>query len=69
MFVSYQQDDWSQWLALAEFAYNNATHSLTRQSPFQTLYGRNPTFDPIHLSPSTPASDYLSNLKLLQDQL
>jgi len=29
MFVSYQQDDWSKWLPMAEFAYNNTTHSST----------------------------------------
>ena len=69
MFVNYQQDDWSKWLPMAEFAYNNATHSSTRQSPFQTLYGRNPIFDSIHISPSTPAADYLTNIKHLQEQL
>ncbi|KNZ43762.1 uncharacterized protein VP01_9890g1, partial [Puccinia sorghi] len=65
----YQQDDWSKWLPMAEFAYNNATHSSTRQSPFETLYGRNPIFDSIHVLPSTPASNYLLNIKQLQEQL
>ncbi|MBW0566373.1 hypothetical protein O181_106088 [Austropuccinia psidii MF-1] len=34
MYVSYHQDDWHTWLPLAEFAYNNSEHSLTKQSPF-----------------------------------
>ncbi|MBW0559584.1 hypothetical protein O181_099299 [Austropuccinia psidii MF-1] len=38
MYVSYHQDDWHTWLPLAEFAYNNAEHSSTKQSPFFTIY-------------------------------
>ncbi|MBW0556820.1 hypothetical protein O181_096535 [Austropuccinia psidii MF-1] len=37
-YVSYHQDDWCTWLPLAEFAYNNAKHSSTKQSPFFTIY-------------------------------
>ncbi|MBW0540079.1 hypothetical protein O181_079794 [Austropuccinia psidii MF-1] len=55
MYVSYHQDDWHTWLPLAEFAYNNAEHSSTKQSPFFTIYGRNPSFDSIHISQDTPA--------------
>ncbi|MBW0565251.1 hypothetical protein O181_104966, partial [Austropuccinia psidii MF-1] len=44
MYVSYHQDDWYTWLPLAEFSYNNAEHSSTKQSPFFTIYGRNPSF-------------------------
>ncbi|MBW0547294.1 hypothetical protein O181_087009 [Austropuccinia psidii MF-1] len=49
MYVSYHQDDWHTWLPLAEFSYNNSEHSSTRQSPFLTIYGRNPIFDSIHV--------------------
>ncbi|MBW0591043.1 hypothetical protein O181_130758 [Austropuccinia psidii MF-1] len=55
MYVSYHQDDWHTWLPLAEFAYNNAGHSSTKQSPLFTIYGRNPGFDSIHISQDTPA--------------
>ncbi|MBW0559714.1 hypothetical protein O181_099429 [Austropuccinia psidii MF-1] len=55
MYVSYHQDDWHTWLPLAEFAYNNAEHSSTKQSPFFTICGRNSTFDSIHISQDTPA--------------
>ncbi|MBW0552197.1 hypothetical protein O181_091912 [Austropuccinia psidii MF-1] len=34
IYVSYHQDDWYTWLPLAEFAYNNAEDSSTKQSPF-----------------------------------
>ncbi|MBW0499940.1 hypothetical protein O181_039655 [Austropuccinia psidii MF-1] len=55
MYVSYQQDDWHTWLPLAEFPPNNAANSSTKQSPFFTIYGRNPSFDSIHISHYSPA--------------
>src|SRR5260221_461357 len=35
VFVSHQQDDWANWLPLAEFAYNNKVHTATHQTPFE----------------------------------
>ncbi|MBW0565362.1 hypothetical protein O181_105077 [Austropuccinia psidii MF-1] len=58
MYVSYHQDDWHTWCPRAEFAYNNAAHSSTKQSPFFTIYGRNPSFDSIHISLDSPAGKY-----------
>ncbi|MBW0523290.1 hypothetical protein O181_063005 [Austropuccinia psidii MF-1] len=55
MYVSYHQDDWHTCIPLAEFAYNNAEHSSTKQSRFFTIYGRNPNFDLINMSQDTPA--------------
>lgn len=69
MFVNYQQDDWSDWLPYAEFAYNNSTHSATKQSPFYTLYGRHPHFEALHADTSEPAFNYLDNIRRLQDEL
>ena len=34
------QDDWSEWLSTAKFAYNNRVHSSTGFSPFFLEYGR-----------------------------
>ncbi|MBW0523529.1 hypothetical protein O181_063244, partial [Austropuccinia psidii MF-1] len=55
MYFSYHQDDWNTWLPLAEFAYNNSDHSSTKQSPFLTVYGRDPQFDSAHITQYTPA--------------
>ena len=41
-FNSPRQDDWDEYLSLAEFAVNNAKHASTGQSPFFLVYGRNP---------------------------
>ncbi len=39
IFINYRQDDWTDWLPLAEFAHNNRIHSATGKSPFMVLYG------------------------------
>src|SRR5260221_9871271 len=35
VFVSHRQDDWADWLPIAEFAYNNHVHSTTCRTPFE----------------------------------
>src|SRR5258708_32603957 len=42
VFVSHRQDDWANWLPLAEFAYNNKVHAATRQTPFELDVGQHP---------------------------
>lgn len=56
-YVGYLQDDWSEWLATAEFANNSAVSETTRCSPFFALYGFEPRmgFEPIDLSDNRPA--------------
>src|SRR6201996_6693543 len=44
-FVNYQQDDWAQYLPIAEFAHNNWKNSTTGESPFYLLMGANPRAD------------------------
>ena len=41
-FVSFTQDDWVDWLPLAEFATNNQVNETTGISPFFANYGYNP---------------------------
>ncbi|MBW0507167.1 hypothetical protein O181_046882 [Austropuccinia psidii MF-1] len=50
MYFSYHQHDWNTWLPLAEFAYNNSNQSSAKQSPFFTVYGRDPQFDSVHIT-------------------
>ena len=35
LFCAEEQDQWSDWLGLAQFTINNCRHSATRFSPFQ----------------------------------
>jgi transposase InsO family protein len=34
MFTNFQQDDWADWLPLAEFTYDHAINESTGQTPF-----------------------------------
>src|SRR5258706_1103091 len=42
VFVSHRQDDWADWLPLAEFAYNNKVHAATCWTPFELDVGQHP---------------------------
>src|SRR5882672_7833528 len=42
LFVNQQQDDWYEWLAIAEFACNNQIHASTCSSPFMMDTRENP---------------------------
>ncbi|KAL5525264.1 hypothetical protein ACEPAF_9134 [Sanghuangporus sanghuang] len=42
LYVNHRQSDWADWLALAEFAYNNREHSATKLSPFFVNTGMHP---------------------------
>ena len=34
LFINYQQNNWHEWLPLAEFVYNDREHSTTKVTPF-----------------------------------
>jgi len=42
MYVNHRQNNWAEWLAIAEFAFNNKVYMATKSSPFQVNYGREP---------------------------
>ena len=41
-YINHLQDDWVQWLPLAEFSYNNSQHASTQYSPFFALIEQHP---------------------------
>ncbi|RKO86800.1 hypothetical protein BDK51DRAFT_46351 [Blyttiomyces helicus] len=43
--VDSAQDNWTDFLLIAEFAYNNAQHASTFQTPFWTNYSFHPRFN------------------------
>jgi len=42
MFIDHQQEQWPDWLAIVEFAYNNKVQTSTKVSLFRANNGQNP---------------------------
>jgi len=42
LYCNYRQNDWAEWLSIAEFSYNNQIHSSIGRSPFLVNLGRHP---------------------------
>ena len=42
IFMTHQQDNWADWLPLAEFTYNNKVHTAMRQTLFKLNTGQHP---------------------------
>ena len=40
MYVNHRQNNWLEWLATVEFAFNNTIHTATKSSLFKVNYRR-----------------------------
>ena len=71
IYCNYQQDNWSELLPLAEFAYNNAPSATTGVSPFFANKGYHPNLSvyPERDIASSHARNFVLNLDKLQDTL
>ncbi|GLB39530.1 putative coprinopsis cinerea okayama7 130 [Lyophyllum shimeji] len=70
-YCSYQQDDWVDYLALAEFSFNNSKNSSTQQTPFYANLGYHPDFE-VRITDRTtnPAATELADrLRLIHEEL
>jgi len=43
LYCNYRQNDWAEWLSIAEFSYNNQIHSSIGRSPFLINLGHHPS--------------------------
>jgi transposase InsO family protein len=71
-YVNYQQDDWVVYLPMAQFAYNNAVHSTTGETPFFANYGYNPTLlgEPRNKEPTAEqAKEMVDTVHYMRTQL
>jgi len=42
VFIDHRQEQWPDWLGMAEFVYNNKIHAATKNSLFKVNYRQNP---------------------------
>jgi len=42
MFIDHWQEQWPEWLGMAEFTYNNKVHTGTKVSSFKANQGQDP---------------------------
>jgi hypothetical protein len=70
IFVNHHQNDWVEWLPIAEFAYNNQVHSSTHQTPFQLDSEQDPCLgtEPIHSGMIEATLDFITHMWKATDE-
>ena len=65
MYVNYRQNNWVEWLATAEFVFNNKVHTVTKRSLFQVNYEREPRmgFDIRKKGKNEKAEEFVKEMK------
>jgi hypothetical protein len=71
-YINYDQDNWVEYLPLAEYAYNSSKHSSTKTTPFEANIGYTPAPYGEATNPKkldNKADKRTSRVKKLQEQL
>lgn len=63
------KEDWERYLPLVLYAYRTAVHTSTGFSPFQLMFGREPTFSPFSDSTAFDTTSYQAHLKAKMAEL
>ena len=65
MYVNHRQNNWSEWLAIAEFAFNNKVYTATKMLLFQANYRREPrmVFDIRKKGENVKAEEFTREMK------
>jgi len=70
VFINHHQDDWADWLPLAEFSYNNRIHTATHRTPFELDTGQHPRMGTESARTSTveAADAFASRMSQMQEE-
>jgi len=71
MFIDHRQEQWLEWLGMAEFTYNNKVHSSTQVSPFKANYGQDPRmgFEGRKKGKYMGAEKFMEKIKEIQEEV
>lgn len=66
-FTCHRQDDWSDWIPMAEFTFNNSTSTSTKLTPFFSWQGFHPWANSFTIPSNVPkADDFVAQLEDIQ---
>jgi len=70
MFINHRQEQWPEWLGMAEFAYNNKVHSSTKTLPFKANYRQDPRmgFEGRKKEKYAGAEKFIEKMKEIQEE-
>jgi len=70
VFINHRQEQWPDWLEMAEFAYNNKIHVATKTLPFKANYGQNPRmgFERRRKGKYEAAGKFVEKMKKIQEE-
>jgi len=63
MYINHRQNNWSEWLATAEFASNNKVHTVTKTLPFQVNRELRIGFDIRKKGKNKKAEEFVKEMK------
>jgi len=72
LYCNYRQNDWAEWLSIAEFSYNNWIHSSTEWSLFLVNLGRHPNIgqDTGKITEDSPGTEeFLKTIKEIRNKV
>ena len=63
-YVNYKQDNWTEWLAMTEFTYNDKKHVATGKIPFELNFGRHPWKGDLMVQTEIPrVEEFMKNIQ------
>ena len=70
MFINHRQEQWPEWLGIAEFTYNNKMYSSTQTSPFKANYRQDPRmgFEGREKGKYEGAEKFIEKIKEIQEE-